>query len=186
MPKQIQDKLDIINEQNIVIETRERTEVHQKGLLHREIHVWFLDKDGNIFFQKRGIEKSSGGLLDATVGGHVDAGENYIDTAVRETKEEIGVSIIDSDLILLRKFRETSYDKKNNTTNNFLRAIYIYIHPISESNIKKELLTVGVDFKKFSCEDLSRLTKEESTQFDQYILTEEIPFLKKYIDTHYF
>jgi isopentenyldiphosphate isomerase len=178
------DQLDIISEEDIVIDTKERIEIHQKGLLHREIHVWFFDKEENIIFQKRGLKKSSGGLLDATIGGHVDAGENYIDTAIRETEEETGISITESDLIFLNKFRATSHDNVNKTTNNFLRHIYLYRYAILKSDIKKEKSVIGVDFKKFSPDHLLTLKKEELLQFDQYILTDEIPILIKYLKSH--
>jgi len=178
------DKLDVISEQDIVIDTKERIEIHQKGLLHREVHVWFFDKEGNIIFQKRGIDRSSGGLLDATVGGHVDAGENYLDTAIRETEEEIGISITESDLILLKKFRATSHDNVNKTVNNFSRHIYLYRYAILKSDIKKEESVIGVDFKNFSPDHLLKLKKEELLQFDQYILTDEVPILLEYLKSH--
>ncbi len=175
------EMLDIIDENDIVTDTKERNEIHQKGLLHREIHVWFFDTAGNIFFQKRGVEKASGGLLDASVGGHVDAGENYTEAAIRETQEEIGLLISSSDLFLIKKFRATSKDAEKNRINNFSRSVYIHTLPIIESQIVKEAGVIGVDFEKFSCEHLLNLSKKEIDRFDQYILTDEIPFVIEYI-----
>src|SRR4029078_10371505 len=85
--------LDIVNENDEIIDAKARKDVHRLGLLHREVHVWIFDEDKNIFFQKRGLHRTSPGLLDASVGGHVNVGEDYIEAAVRETLEEAGVSI---------------------------------------------------------------------------------------------
>lgn len=30
-----------------------RTEIHQKGLWHRTVHIWAFDRSGRILFQKR-------------------------------------------------------------------------------------------------------------------------------------
>ena len=76
--------------------TRRRADVHRDGDWHRAVHVWFLsarDGDASIILQRRSLAKDSlPGKLDATVGGHLNAGESITD-ALRETEEEIGVSI---------------------------------------------------------------------------------------------
>ena len=121
--------LEVVNESDEVIDSKPRSEIHRLGLLHREIHVWMFDENHNIIFQKRGLHSQSAGLLDATVGGHANAGEDYIDTAVREVKEETGMTISPSDLALLTKFREKSSLVKEDylgTVNNFIRVVYIY------------------------------------------------------------
>ena len=175
--------LDIINESDIVLDSKPRTLIHKEGLLHREVHVWFFDEDKNIFFQKRGLEKSSAGLLDATVGGHVDKGEDYLDAAVREAKEETGISFDKSDLILLRKFRNTWKNEHKNIINNFIRAIFIYKNPIKESDIKKELEVLGVGFEKFYVDQFMTLKDSGKALFDEYILTDEVPEVIRYINS---
>lgn len=81
-------KIPIVNEQDEVIGEEERSIIHQKGLLHREAHVIFITPDKKIIFQKRGLNKETyPGLLDWTVGGHVDsANDSYEQTAERESK----------------------------------------------------------------------------------------------------
>src|SRR5205814_15235 len=47
-----------------------------------------------IFLQKRSMKKDkSPGLWDSSASGHVDSGEHYDATAIRELREEIGLSI---------------------------------------------------------------------------------------------
>src|SRR3989339_1577568 len=106
------DKLEIINENDEVIGLETRTKVHQDGLLHREIHIWFLTPKGEIVFQHRAKDKDTyPDKLDATVGGHVDPTMSYEDTVIKECKEETGIDIDLSKLVFLRKMRKRSVDK---------------------------------------------------------------------------
>src|SRR5258708_3806596 len=106
--------LDVVSQNDKVIDLKTRTDVHRLGLRHREIHVWLFDGKHNMYFQKRGLHRPSAGLLDATIGGHVNKGEEYLNAAIRETKEETGISILASDLILLKKFKGISNLSKDN------------------------------------------------------------------------
>ncbi len=179
--------LDVVNEKDEVIDSKPRSDVHRFGLLHREIHVWMFDENKNIFFQKRGLHRPSAGLLDATVGGHVDGGEDYLAAAVRETKEEAGITILASDLVLLKKFKKNSTpieDDLPGKINNFFRNIYIYKYPIKEEEMKKEVGLLGVGFKKLSPDILLHPSKEDTNKFDRFILTDELPEVLQYVRTY--
>ena len=78
-------------------EIKHRAAVHRDGDWHRAIHVWIAgrDDDGEPFliFQRRGSQKDTWpDRFDATVGGHVRAGELLAET-LREVDEEIGVAV---------------------------------------------------------------------------------------------
>ena len=74
---------------------KRRADVHHDGDWHRAIHIWIVsetDGVGSITFQRRSLTKdTSPGAFDATVGGHLAAGESIAD-AFREAEEEIGVA----------------------------------------------------------------------------------------------
>ncbi|WP_445732870.1 NUDIX hydrolase [Mariniflexile sp.] len=73
--------------------------IHQKGLYHHTAHVWFYTKDGYILLSQRSAKKTICPLMwDVSVAGHIDAGETPKQAAVRETKEEIGLTISETDL----------------------------------------------------------------------------------------
>lgn len=76
--------------------TRPRADVHRDGDWHRAVHVWVYGAgpDGPcLLMNQRGRNKDTWPLaLDATVGGHLGAGETVAD-AFREVEEEIGVRI---------------------------------------------------------------------------------------------
>lgn len=75
----------------------DRQTAHEKGICHRTSHVWILRlKNGRteVLLQKRSDTKDSNpGCYDISSAGHVPAGEEYADSAVRELKEELGVEI---------------------------------------------------------------------------------------------
>jgi len=85
---------DIVNERDEVIGQKPRSEVHRLGLLHRAVHVLVFNARGQIFLQKRSMQKDrQPGLWDSSASGHVDSGEEYDATAVRELREEIGLNL---------------------------------------------------------------------------------------------
>lgn len=64
------------------------------------VEVWILDKDNNLLITQRSQLKSHP-LEWECPGGCCLAGENSIETATREIKEEIGITLLASDLKLL-------------------------------------------------------------------------------------
>jgi isopentenyldiphosphate isomerase len=85
---------DVVNERDEVIDHRPRSEVHRLGLMHRATHVLVFNVRGQVFLQKRSMSKDrQPGLWDSSASGHLDTGETYDACAVRELREEIGLSI---------------------------------------------------------------------------------------------
>lgn len=87
-----EDIFDIVNERDEVVDRKPRSVVHRLGLLHRAVHVLVFNSRGQIFLQRRSMKKDrQPGLWDSSASGHVDSGEDYDTTAVRELGEEIGL-----------------------------------------------------------------------------------------------
>jgi isopentenyldiphosphate isomerase len=85
---------DVVNERDEVIGRKPRSEVHLLGLLHRAVHVLVFNSGGEVFLQKRSRQKDrQPGLWDSSASGHVDSGEHYDATAVRELREELGLRV---------------------------------------------------------------------------------------------
>ncbi len=83
---------DVVNERDEVIGRASRREVHRTGLRHRAVHVFVFNARGDVFLQKRSMNKdSSPGLWDSSASGHLDSGEDYDACALRELREEIGL-----------------------------------------------------------------------------------------------
>lgn len=85
---------DLVNEQDIVIGKIRRQDAHgNPQFIHRVSHVLVFNSKNELFLQKRSVRKDvQPGKWDTSVGGHVDAGEDYIHAAARETEEELGIS----------------------------------------------------------------------------------------------
>jgi isopentenyldiphosphate isomerase len=83
---------DVVNERDEVTGRQPRREVHRLGLMHRAVHVLVFNAAGQVFLQKRSMNKDrQPGLWDSSASGHVDAGEDYDACAVRELSEEISL-----------------------------------------------------------------------------------------------
>lgn len=83
-----------------------KSEIHSKGFYHKTAHIWFYTNAREILLQQRAATKTICPLLwDVSVAGHVDAGESIKQAAVREIKEEIGLSISESDLEKIGVFK---------------------------------------------------------------------------------
>ncbi len=96
--------LDIIDEQgNPTGKTIDRILAHQQGILHRTAHVWLFRKINNnleILLQKRSKMKDSyPGCYDISSAGHIPVGVDFIPSAIRELKEELGLTVDESELI---------------------------------------------------------------------------------------
>lgn len=90
---------DVVNERNEVIGQLTRGEVHQRKLLHRAVHIFVINSRGKIYLQQRSHLKDVSPLKwDSSAAGHLDAGESYADSALRELKEEIGIEVTETEL----------------------------------------------------------------------------------------
>ena len=70
-----------------------RAEVHGNKLRHRAVHILLFNANGEVFLQKRSRWKDRHPLAwDSSAAGHVGAGEDYDAAALRELKEELGIS----------------------------------------------------------------------------------------------
>ncbi|NAS11734.1 NUDIX hydrolase [Poritiphilus flavus] len=79
--------------------TAMKSEAHKKGWPHPTVHIWFYTANGQVLLQQRGEHKDTHPLLwDVSVAGHIGAGEEARESAVRETQEEIGLKISEADL----------------------------------------------------------------------------------------
>ena len=84
----------VVDEEDRVTGEKPRSEVHGNNLRHRAVHLFIFNQRGDLFLQKRSPWKDRHPLLwDSSAAGHVEAGEDYDETARRELQEELGVSV---------------------------------------------------------------------------------------------
>lgn len=167
-----EEQLEIINENDEVIGLESRKIIHQKGLLHREIHIWFITPAREIIFQHRAKDKDTyPDKLDATVGGHVEPGMSYEETAIKEAKEETGIDLDPSKLKLIRKIHKQSFDEAAGLTNNTIRSQYVYLF---DGDVKDLQIEEGkvIGFEVWKIDSLPTLSKEDQDKFIPMILSQ--------------
>ena len=86
--------LEVVDENGEVLRLAKRSEIHRDpSLIHRVVHVLVFDKKNRLLLQKRSLNKDvAPGKWDTSVGGHVNPGEDILEAAKREMKEELGIS----------------------------------------------------------------------------------------------
>ena len=86
------ERFDIVDENDQVIGTELRSEVHGKNLLHRAVHILVFNTAGELLLQKRSASKDrEPSKWDSSAAGHLEPGETYASGALRETEEELGI-----------------------------------------------------------------------------------------------
>jgi isopentenyldiphosphate isomerase len=89
--------LDVVDEDgNPTGETVGREAAHRDGIRHRTSHVWLVRSGPGgrmqVLVQKRAADKDSfPGCWDISSAGHIPAGDDWVASALRELKEELGV-----------------------------------------------------------------------------------------------
>lgn len=98
------------------------------GALHMAAHVWIWKKNGKsveILVQKRASDKPTWpGYFDISAAGHVDFGETPVVSAIRETREEIGLEVSKDQLRLLFVYRQNLVAVPSGIIENELQWVY--------------------------------------------------------------
>lgn len=146
--------LDIVDKNGIPTGKSElKTVIHQKGYYHNTAHIWFYTTDGKILLSQRSVKKTICPLMwDVSVAGHIDTGESIIEGAIRETQEEIGLSIVKSDLLKIGVFKcFQSYDngiKDNEFHNTYISKLNTTLDQLNPQEEEVHALKL-VSFKEF-------------------------------------
>lgn len=129
-----------------------KSEAHKNGWYHNTIHLWLYTKKGEILLQQRSHKKKIHPLLwDVSAAGHIDAGETFIDAALRETKEEVGLTLLKKDLKKIGTFlHETNYGtiQDNEFHQVYIAELTVVINQLQPQEDEVEALKL-VSFNEF-------------------------------------
>jgi len=146
---------------DIVSETGEPTgkkalksEAHKNGWWHNTIHLWLYTKNGEILLQQRSKNKSIYPLLwDVSAAGHIDAGESFVNAAIRETKEELGLELKPNDLIKIGVHKHLSSYNNGKIQDNEIHQVFVAKLKVAITELKPQKDEVEaiklVSFKEF-------------------------------------
>lgn len=178
---------------------KERGLVHREGDLHRTAHVWLARWSGltrwggltrrsgdacgwEVLLQKRSAGKDSfPGCWDISSAGHVTAGQDCAESAVRELKEELGVEICRGELCEVGVHLSCAESEFHGSPfrNHELARIYVLIRDLEPSSLTLQASEVECVRWQPLDECLARV-REGDRSF--CIWEEELAMLKKALD----
>ena len=127
---------------------------HREGSLHATVHMWIVrpnEKSGyDVLLQKRSQTKDSNpGSYDISSAGHVDAGDEILESAIRELKEELDIEAKPEELhyigVHYGAFEAEFYGKM--FRDRELSSVYVYTEPVE---IEKPQITERRSGKRFA------------------------------------
>ncbi|MFM2381675.1 MAG: hypothetical protein RLZZ76_442 [Candidatus Parcubacteria bacterium] len=85
-------RITVVNEKDEVLGYEHFFDAVEKGCIRRGSCIFIKDEKGRHLIQKRSRHISKPLKLDKAVGGHVDEGSTYEETAHKEAQEELGLT----------------------------------------------------------------------------------------------
>ncbi|MCC8098279.1 MAG: NUDIX domain-containing protein [Eubacterium sp.] len=168
---------------------KERSEVHSDGDLHRTSHIWITRRnpetgEPQILLQKRSKNKDSyPSCLDISSAGHIEAGHDYLESALRELNEELGIKADEDDLEFAfkqRKYAEAVFYGKV-FKDNQISNVYIYRKNADISDLKlqeSEIESVVWQDCKYILERLEKNDPNYCIIYEEFVKL--APFLTKH------
>ena len=92
------------NKRKPLNKTRERYD-HKEGEYSQGSHVWIMNSKGELLIQKRTPTKRLYPNLWSITSGGTDQGESTLETACRESKEELGIDIKPEEMELMMTYK---------------------------------------------------------------------------------
>ena len=88
------ERFRVVDKNDKILRDASRSEVHANNLRHRAVHMLIFNPGGEVYLQQRSRWKDRHPLKwDSSAAGHVGAAESYDETAQRELKEELGITV---------------------------------------------------------------------------------------------
>ena len=121
---------------------KERSLVHEDGDIHGTVHIWIrrkTEKGYDVLLQKRSMEKDSfPGCYDISSAGHISAGDEPLESAIRELSEELGIHATKDDLKYVGTHEGIMYGNfyGRNFKNHEISSVYIYEEPVDIDKLK--------------------------------------------------
>ena len=178
--------LDIVTEDGTPTGKKvDRNTAHSDGILHRTAHVWVVRNINGryeIMLQKRSMNKDSfPGKYDTSSAGHMPAGSEYAESAIRELDEELGIEATSNQLHYAGMFR-TQYEKEFHGRlfkDNEVTKVFVYMEPV---NIE-ELSLQESEVEEVRWFDLDEVAEEIKTSRDRFCVPSEgLSILTQYLE----
>lgn len=155
--------LDVINEKGKVLSTKDRKSIYLDGDLHKTVHIWIINSKKELLVQKRGANKDTyPNLWAISTAGHVKAGEEAIDSALRELKEELGIKAKKEELEYIFSIRRKEIQGKYKI--NTIDDVYLIERDLDVEKTKLQF-TELTDIKYVYYEYLEQIFKNNDEDY---------------------
>ena len=150
--------------------TVSREEAHRLGILHRTTHTWVVRRRNGrwqALLQKRSDNKDSyPGRFDTSSAGHIPAGTEPLDSALRELEEELGIRAKTQDLTYAGKVRVGFEAVFHGALfrDNEIAWVYVYDKPVDADALRLQAEEVSA-VKWFDVDALKRFVAEADPRF---------------------
>ena len=174
---------DILDENgNLTKKTKLRSEVHRDGDWHKAVHIWIINENGDVLLQRRCATKDSNpNMLDISSAGHLSAGDNSLDGAIRELSEELGLEVSKEELKFIKTLKKSARYTETFINNEF-SDVYILRTNKSVDEMKFQESEISeifyVPYKKFK-------QMVENKQSDLLMHTEEFKIIFDMFDSEF-
>lgn len=177
------EMLDIVDaDGNPTGRTVDRVTAHREGIPHRTAHLWLVRRSPcgvlQILLQKRAAQKDSfPGCYDISSAGHIPAGSDILESALRELREELGVEARPEELRYLgkRHIHTESVFHGAPFLNDQVSFVYWMECPLDESSFRTQPSEVE-SVRWMGLEDCIRGVREHA--FPNCLSAEELHWLQ--------
>lgn len=146
-------------ELNMRVERHKSTDAIPDGLYHLSIEVWPFDGQRFFLTKRSGSKHRYPGFWECT-GGSALVKESFVDAAIREVSEELGIRTCDTDYVLL-----TTKVKKQHIV-----AVYLLnLQSDAQFNLSEKEIEVGKWYTLQELDSLHLDTQFVPFQFERYI-----------------
>jgi 16S rRNA (adenine1518-N6/adenine1519-N6)-dimethyltransferase len=105
------ERFPVVDKNDRILRDASRSKVHGNNLRHRAVHILIFNLTGEVYLQQRSRWKDLHPLKwDSSAAGHVTVAESYDETAQRELKEELGISVSLKKIAKLSASERTDYE----------------------------------------------------------------------------
>lgn len=169
---------------NITGQIVARDIAHRDGISHRTAHTWVVrrvDDRWQVLLQKRAINKDAfPGMYDTSSAGHIPAGDEPLDSALRELQEELGICARPEQLHFAGVFHG-HYEKMfhgHMFRDNEFAHVLVYMEPVDIS----QLVLQAEEVERVDWFDLETVWAELPTHRDIYCVpTQGMALLRDYL-----
>lgn len=161
------EQVDIVDRDNNVIKTVSRAQMRKEQLPHRASYIAVQNRQGKFLIEIRTLCKDySPGTFDAVVGGVMQHGEDFLESAKRELFEEVG---IDADSKGVEFYQLGTLCIEDKASDHFFYG-YLYLCITDCITIRQESEVSGVMY----LDEKNVLLQQDNCNYDSVVAFREI------------